>query len=96
MNTYDNDIEGDGLKPIQRTREGIARFFVTDINNPGASAKAESELPVMFDHVSTVAANFNHVPGGINILYLDGHVEFEKYPGNFPATRVWATFSSLF
>jgi prepilin-type processing-associated H-X9-DG protein len=22
---------------------------------------------------------FNHVPGGSNVLYMDGHVEFRKY-----------------
>ncbi len=28
---------------------------------------------------------FNHVPGGANILYMDGHVEFMKFPSNkFP------------
>ena len=27
---------------------------------------------------------FNHVPGGGNVLYMDGHVRFIKYPGNFP------------
>ena len=24
-------------------------------------------------------AVFNHVPGGANVLYMDGHVEFQKY-----------------
>ena len=28
-------------------REGVERFMVTDINNPGASAKAQSEVPVV-------------------------------------------------
>ena len=23
---------------------------------------------------------FAHIPGGINVLYMDGHVEFKKYP----------------
>ncbi|HOZ46621.1 MAG TPA: hypothetical protein PLO37_11195 [Candidatus Hydrogenedentes bacterium] len=23
---------------------------------------------------------FNHAPGGCNILYMDGHVEFARYP----------------
>ena len=25
---------------------------------------------------------FNHVPGGSNVLYMDGHVEFLKYGSN--------------
>jgi prepilin-type N-terminal cleavage/methylation domain-containing protein/prepilin-type processing-associated H-X9-DG protein len=81
-----------------RLREGIERFMITDINNPAGSAQAQSELPVMWDISSaavreahdngpeTGVASFNHVPGGCNVLYMDGHVSFEKYPGGkFPA-----------
>ena len=25
---------------------------------------------------------FNHIPGGSNLLFMDGHVEFVKYPSN--------------
>lgn len=95
-NTYDADITGAGLNTIYRFREGIERFYITDINNAGASSKAQSELAVMYDFVSAVPAEFNHIPGGANVLYMDGHVEFDKYPGSFPVTRVWALFSSLF
>ena len=30
---------------------------------------------------------FNHVPGGANVLFLDGHVEFVRYPGKFPVVN---------
>jgi prepilin-type processing-associated H-X9-DG protein len=34
---------------------------------------------------------FNHIPGGSNVLYMDGHVDFQKYPSNkFPAHRAAA------
>ncbi len=36
------------------------------------------------------AATTNHVPGGCNVLYLDGHVEFMKYPGVWPVNRYMA------
>ena len=29
-------------------------------------------------------AVFDHTPGGSNVLYLDGHVQFLKFPGDFP------------
>jgi prepilin-type processing-associated H-X9-DG protein len=29
---------------------------------------------------------FNHIPGGCNVLYMDGHVEFIRYPGRYPVT----------
>ena len=65
---------------IYRLREGIERFMITDINNPGAAAAAQSEIFIMADELATVLSIFNHVPGGSNVLYLDGHVEFTKYP----------------
>ncbi len=79
-----------GIPGAYRTREGIERFFITDINNPAATAIAQSELPVMFDQMSSVVAEFNHVPGGCNVLYMDGHVEFIRYPGKFPLTPFFA------
>lgn len=84
---------------IFRLREGIERFLITDINNAGASARAQSNLPIMWDTVTTGVAggvDFNHVPGGANVLFLDGHVEFVKYPGVFPVTKSFAFLSSLF
>ncbi|MCX5772868.1 MAG: hypothetical protein NTZ09_21715, partial [Candidatus Hydrogenedentes bacterium] len=57
------------------------RFMITDINNPAASAQAQSEIAILADLVSTQIDQFNHIPGGCNILFMDGHVEFEKYPG---------------
>ena len=74
-------------------REGIERFFISDINNPAATAKAQSEIAVCYDIFSTEVANFNHVPGGGNTLYMDGHCEFLRYPHDeYPGTRVWAAF----
>ena len=44
------DDEG-GALPMNypRLREGIERFLITDINNPEASQRAQSEIVVMFD-----------------------------------------------
>jgi len=75
---------------VYRLREGIERFFITDINNPAASAIAQSELPVNFDIVDMNPSDFNHVPGGANVLYMDGHVEWVKYPGDWPVCRAFA------
>lgn len=81
---------------VYRVREGIERFMITDINNPAASAKAQSEIFVMFDNVSIVVSKFNHVPGGANVLYLDGHVSFVRYPGDPPVDWLTASFMHLF
>jgi prepilin-type N-terminal cleavage/methylation domain-containing protein/prepilin-type processing-associated H-X9-DG protein len=84
-NAIDGDIEvpagmgNGGGTTVYRLREGIERFLITDINNPAASAQAQSSLPVMFDLVAIDPKAFNHIPGGSNILYMDGHVSFVKY-----------------
>lgn len=82
-----------GGDSVYRLREGIERFLISDINNPAASNMAQSELAIMFDVISTDTgsdAHFNHVPGGVNALYLDGHVAFLKYPSEFPASAGFA------
>ncbi len=103
------DVDGGPLPAtLQPLKEGVERFFITDINNPAAGAKSQSTLFVMWDATyvqpssdfqlvgawaggqNTVSlANFNHVPGGGNILFMDGHVEFarlwEKEPIGSPA-----------
>lgn len=81
---------------IYRLREGIERFMITDINNPAASALAQSAIPVMWDVISAEPgglAAMNHVPGGCNVMYFDGHVEFIRYPDptRFPCTQSWPT-----
>ena len=85
----DSDLVVDATgETFRRLREGIERFMITDINNPAASATAQSELAVSADNLSTNAASFNHIPGGANVLFMDGHVEFLRFPGeSFPMTR---------
>jgi prepilin-type N-terminal cleavage/methylation domain-containing protein/prepilin-type processing-associated H-X9-DG protein len=73
-----------GGDTIYRLREGIERFMITDINNPAASAMSQSELPVMWDQIDD-DQDFSHIPGGVNALYMDGHVEWVGYPTVFPA-----------
>ncbi len=81
---------------VHRLREGIERVLITDINNPGASAVAQSQVFVMYDNVSSAVALFNHVPGGANVLYLDGHVDFVKYPSAAPINATLAGVMHMF
>ena len=78
-----------GGNTIYRLREGIERFLITDINNPGGSAQAQSILPVMWDVICDEASHFNHVPGGSNVLFMDGHVEFMRWPGAQGPAGTW-------
>ena len=71
-----------GQRTLYRLREGIERFLTTDINNPGAQAQSQSMLFVLWDLVSTSIYEYNHIPGGCNVLYMDGHCEFLSYAEN--------------
>ena len=90
LGVIDKDAEVDPAFPgsgngggntVYRLREGIERFMITDINNPAASAQAQSSIFIMLDTLSggDHTAYFNHIPGGCNVLFMDGHVEFIKY-----------------
>jgi prepilin-type N-terminal cleavage/methylation domain-containing protein/prepilin-type processing-associated H-X9-DG protein len=85
-----------GGRTIYRFREGIERFLITDINNPAQGAEAQSTIAVMWDQINSTVADgsgvtMNHIPGGSNVLYLDGHVDFIRYLefGEFPVNRLW-------
>jgi len=73
-----------GGNTIYRLREGIERFTISDINNPAATSQAQSDIFIMLDLLGNTAAiqYFNHVPGGCNVLFMDGHVEFIRYINN--------------
>ena len=100
-----NAVLAAGEIDVYRFREGIERFFITDINNPAASSMAQSELAVMWDVFASLDTGiFNHIPGGCNVLYMDGHVEFLRYDARpnvpadasgtesdeFPVSAAWA------
>ncbi len=101
IDRFDGDLEvgepngNGGSGTVYRFREGIERFMITDINNPAAGAMAQSEIAVCFDTVSQWAGDFSHVPGGANTLYMDGHVEFLRYPSEFPCSRAWAVVANM-
>jgi prepilin-type N-terminal cleavage/methylation domain-containing protein/prepilin-type processing-associated H-X9-DG protein len=87
-----------GVKQMIPLREGVERFLITDINNPGQANIAQSQTPVIWDtargnqspHPSSVMplgtvfsqGRFMHVPGGANVGFMDGHVEFGRYPSS--------------
>ena len=58
----------------------------------------------MYDHVGPPLSfagprkpyfTFNHVPGGGNVLYMDGHVKFVPYPTKYPMSRTWASIAIM-
>ena len=90
------DMDGSPLpKTLPHLKEGIERFTITDINNPAAGATAQSGIVVMYDayansiHLGGQMGTLimNHVPGGGNVLFMDGHVEFVRWRQKFPYAR---------
>ena len=92
----EKDLSEDGSDIVlYRLREGIERFLITNINAAAQSSQAQSTLWILYDNVDTVdVAGINHVPGGGNVLYMDGHVNFVRYPGDTPFSRAWAAFNT--
>ncbi|HOJ32605.1 MAG TPA: DUF1559 domain-containing protein [Candidatus Hydrogenedentes bacterium] len=90
--TLNGTINGTWTWTMMFLKEGIERFLITDINNPAAAAQAQSDTVVMLDEMraynaGAVEDRFNHVPGGTNILYMDGHVEFGRF--RTPGAHQW-------
>ena len=102
VTTIDQITTDDDGSPLptggyKHLREGVERFFITDINNPAAGAMSQSTIPCMWDawgsgtYISFDSSNsgnqtvyFNHIPGGSNVLYMDGHVEFVRVNEKMP------------
>lgn len=56
-------------------------------------------VPILWDRVGRApdgAIQYNHQPGGCNVLYLDGHVSFTSFADEFPATPAFADLATVF
>jgi len=67
---------------FHRIRDGVNRMFIEDINRPGMTAVPETRIPLLFDTMSLYGRHVpNHVvPPGGNVLYMDGHVQYMRFP----------------
>ncbi len=74
--------DSDNGDTLYRLRAGMERFIITDVKSPGAAARATSLITVMHDTAAPNPDELTHAPGGVNVLYLDGHVGFVRWrPG---------------
>ena len=69
----------DRLHPL---REGIERFFITDINNPAGVTSAQSDIPVLFESKPANGHSAERM-----VLFMDGHVDRIPEGASFPATE---------
>ncbi len=65
-----------------RVKYGVNRMFIEDVNRPGLTAIADTKIPLLFDTMTLYGRHVpNHVvPPGGNVLYMDGHVQYMRYP----------------
>ncbi|MCH7958905.1 MAG: DUF1559 domain-containing protein [Candidatus Hydrogenedentes bacterium] len=63
---------------LLRLDEGVPTFRNIDFS----TVSWRPPTIVMFDRPGTTSTDFNHVPGGSNVIFIDGHVEFITYPSD--------------
>jgi prepilin-type processing-associated H-X9-DG protein len=88
-----DDVSGDLVTPD-------GQVFPRLSENLSLTPQEQSQIPVMFDATPAIergwGGGFQHVPGGANVLYMDGHVDFIKYPAKWPMTeRVLMALDSI-
>ena len=87
-----DDDEGKGLgnggsRMLFRLRQDLRSVVAEGGGDPDAPSLKPSEVFVMFDKISGDKKEYNHQPAGSNVLYLDGHVEYRRFPGKAPLTK---------
>jgi len=86
-----------GGSVVNRLSSGVDRFLISDINQilTGKESGA-SVVPILWDQLSTDITQYSHVPAGMNVLFLDGHVEFKRYDkttSDFPMSPFYAALN---
>ncbi len=67
-------------RDIYVDRELVLDVPVWNANGSGAQlGPAQSGIPIAWDRVPLVPEEWAHQPDGSNVLYMDGHVEFQQY-----------------
>ena len=87
-----------GAGIVHRLRKGVERILAADAGTtPEEPARIAAGIPVMLDTFlnTPTAVMFMHLPGGSNVLFLDGHVAFCKYPGPGPVNRSVGSFLEM-
>lgn len=89
-------VAGNGYSPkILRLKEGAERFLLTEIRGLASAKTAQGYAPIMWDRVNGDMGEPAHAPGGCNVLYMEGHAEFRKYPSEYPLSKLSADLAGL-
>lgn len=68
---------------INATPQDSLRRDRSKIRDIARATRGYNSLPIMWEWPSS------HIPEGANVLYLDGRVEFIRYPDRFPMTEAF-------
>lgn len=96
LHAADNDLKvmellgNNGSDIIRRLGKGAERFLVTDQHDTNAMKQCTSRIGTMMDVYggNGYMMYFNHIPGGSNVLFMDGHVDFVRYVGSAPGPGI--------
>ncbi|MDX9975838.1 MAG: hypothetical protein RBU21_22855, partial [FCB group bacterium] len=99
MINYDNPDEpqyaGDSLRAIDEDGNEFSLHPI-DANGWSAMNVGGKTFPVMWEFFSTRVADTTTTGLGATVLYNDGHVDYVRYPGGYPASPTVAELSRRF
>jgi len=74
-----------GGNVFYRVRDGVPKYFLTETDDPSKGHVSEAQIPILYDSVAADDGSvfMNHIwPLGGNVLYMDGHVEYRRFPNS--------------
>ena len=92
-NTAPLEYEGERLKAKD---EAGTVFLLNPIDDALQGRVLNANVPVEWEFLSTNPGDTSSGTIGSNVLYPDGHVQYLRYPSDFPMTRTVAELSREF
>lgn len=89
---YTDPVSGEE-RSLPRMGEGAARSLAGSAAEQASVDTVAARVPVLHDPLEQLGggiSGFNHMPPASNVLFLDGHVEFVRFPTRFPLVPEWA------
>jgi len=92
------DLEFDANGNLVARDEDGNSFPLRSLGHDGWTAMngGGGSIPLIWEFFSTNPSESTAEGIGTNVLYSDGHIEWLRYPGRFPATRTVAELSHRF
>lgn len=90
------DLEQDIINPLHDVHGDGSGIYSPDVV---IEKPYHAQMAIMWDTIyqtSDGTPSFTHSgPEGVNVLYMDGHVEFKAYPGDFPVSTSFVNMGTL-